>query len=82
MRMRPAAAGAALIEYDDSVARRVKKAARVHIAPTAGAAVNEYCRNTLGIAALLVIQRVSVADVEISLGVRLDGVEKLAQRHV
>ena len=66
-RHRPATA--ALVENDDAVVLRVKEAAMDGRRAGAGAAVEEHDRHTLGIAALLPIDRVTPVDRQHAAGV-------------
>src|SRR5690606_11798801 len=81
-RVRPAAPRAALIENADAVAGRVEEAPRVDVAAAARAAVHEQRRFTRGIAALLVVDRVTVADVEKARVVGLDRRIKRLRLHL
>ena len=64
---RPAAAGAALVEYHDAIPGRIEESAGAYIASPAGTAVHEDRGLALGIAALLVVDRVVAADEKRSL---------------
>ncbi len=55
-------AGAALIEKDHAIARRIKEAPAGGGAAAAGSAMQEDHRNALRVAALLPVQRVNVID--------------------
>src|SRR5690606_7720026 len=73
-RKRAAAPAPALVERDDSIAPRVEEAPRVPVSAPARSAVHEQRGLAARIAALLVIDAVSVADVEIA------GLERLDRR--
>src|SRR5262245_48240365 len=70
--MRTAPSRAALIEHDDAIALGVEETPRVDIAAAAGAAVDEQGGLAIGVARLLVIELVAVADCEIARVERLD----------
>src|SRR5688572_17374614 len=70
--VRAAPSRAALIEHDDPIALRGEETPRVDVAATARTAVNEQGRLAFGVARLLVVDLVAVADGEIPRVERLD----------
>src|SRR5262245_31239367 len=70
--MRAAPARAALIERDDAIASGIEETPRVDVTAAAGTAVDEQGRLAVGVARLLVIELVAVADGEIARVERLD----------
>ena len=71
-RVRTATPAAALVEEENSVARRIEESARAGIATGARPAVQEHDRLACRIAAFLPIDLVAVADGEMTLSSRLD----------
>src|SRR5262245_41540280 len=71
--MRAAPARAALIEHDDAIAFWIEEASRIDVAAAARAAVHEQRSLAIGVARLLVVDFVTVADGEIPRVERLDG---------
>ena len=70
--MRAAPSRAALIEHDDQIAFGIEETPRVDVAAAARTAVDEHRRLAVGVARLLVIDVVAVADGEIARVERLD----------
>src|SRR5262245_14340490 len=70
--MRAAPAGAALIEHDDPIALGSEEAPRVDVTAAARTTVDEQGRLAVGVARLLVVDLVAVADGEIARVERLD----------
>ena len=70
--MRAAPSRAALVEDDDSVASGIEEPPRVDVAAAAGPAVHEQGGLARGVAGLLVVHLVAVADGEIARVERLD----------
>src|SRR5690242_18950840 len=71
--MRAAPARAALIEHHDAIAFGIEETPRIHVAAAARAAVHEQSGLAFGVARLLVVELVTVADGEIPRVAPLDG---------
>jgi hypothetical protein len=78
--MRPAAAAAALVEEDDSIACGIEEPSRARVAAGTRAAVQEDRRLARRIAAFLPVDLMAVADGQVPVAARLDGRIESASR--
>ena len=76
--VRRGTAGATLVEQDDPVLRRIVELAHLRRAATAGPAMQHHHRLAVGVAALFVVQRVALVDLERTGVVGRDGGVKRA----
>jgi hypothetical protein len=77
---RPAAAAAALIEYDDAVVQRIEELPRTFVGTRAGTAVKEYGGLAGGVSAFLVVNFMNVRNAQITVAEWFDGRVQFAPR--
>src|ERR1700687_3185894 len=65
--VRPTGAAAALVDQHDAIALRIEEAPHRRVGAAAGAAVQEYDRLTLRVAAFLVVQFMQLRDAQVRL---------------